>query len=338
MRLVRWIGLGLAALVVIAATVAGGSVFLALDWGQTHTKATSDLPFYEPGMADGLYQIRANDMVFRARIFGSSNSGPGIIMLHGHPETSIMWKPLATAAAERGYRVIAFDQRGYSPGARPKGVEPYLADNQVSDVFAIADAAGFDRFHLVGHDWGSVVAWATAILHPERLISLTTMAIPHPQTLVADVVEDPPAYIMIFSVPWFAETTLLFNDMAGYRAFYTSQSEQEINEYLGVFSEPGASTAALNWYRGIQESIQVIDSVDPNISLPTLFIYGDEEDWVTPAYLEHQRTLMGDDYAEVELEADHWLIQDQRDAVVSAVLSHVDRTTPSEDAPAESDL
>ncbi|MEO1656268.1 MAG: alpha/beta hydrolase [Pseudomonadota bacterium] len=338
MRWVTWSVRGLGALILLAAVIAGGSVFLALDWNRTHTKATEALPFYEEGMGDGLYQVRANNLVFRARVFGSSNDGPGVVMLHGHPETSIMWEPLASEAAARGYRVIAFDQRGYSPGARPQGVDPYLADHQVSDVLAVADVMGFDQFHLVGHDWGSVIAWATAILHEERLTSLTTMAIPHPQTLVKDVVEETPAYILVFSVPWFAETTLLFNDLAGYRGFYSSQTDEQIEEYLGVFSEPGASTAALNWYRGIQESIQVIDSVDPNISLPTLFIYGDEEDWVTPDYLDHQRRLVGDDYAELELDAGHWLIQDQREAVVSAVIDHLERNTQQVETATEEDL
>ncbi|MEM9898268.1 MAG: alpha/beta hydrolase, partial [Pseudomonadota bacterium] len=299
----------------------------ALDWDRTHTNETAALPFYETGVDDGLYQIRANGLTFRARVFGASNDGPGVVLLHGHPETSIMWEPLARKAAEDGYRVVAFDQRGYSPGARPKGVEPYTRENQVADVLAIADAMGFGEFHLVGHDWGAVIAWATAILHPERLVSLTTMAIPHPETLRAMVVDDTPAYIKLFSLPWIPEATLLFNDLSSYKDFYTEQSEEEIEEYLGVFSEPGASTAALNWYRGIQDSISIITAGDPSIETPTLFVYGDKEFWVTPAYLEQQRTLMKGPYAEIELEAGHWLIQPQTDAVVSALMQHMTANT-----------
>lgn len=325
MRTLKRLAIGFGILLSLGIAIVTASVFLALDWDRTHSRVTAELPFYEAGMQDGIYQIQANDLVFRARIYGSSNDGPGVIMLHGHPETSIMWEPLAIVAAEQGYRVIAFDQRGYSPGARPEGVAAYEADNQVSDVVAVADRMGFKQFHLIGHDWGAVIAWSTAILEPERLSSLTAMSIPHPQSLKAMVVDDPPAYIKLFSLPWLAEATLLFNGMAGYHDTYSEQSDEEIDEYISVFSEPGASTAALNWYRAIQDSLLLIDSSDPKICLPTVFIYGDREFWVTPGYLQHQRTLMGAHYQELELEAGHWLIQRHPEAVISEVLGQLDR-------------
>jgi pimeloyl-ACP methyl ester carboxylesterase len=319
-----FIGVGLLlSLAIVLVTV---SVLWTLDWDRKHSSETANLPFYEAGMQDGLYQVEANGQIFRARIYGTVNDGPGVIMLHGHPETSIMWQSLAKAAAQKGYKVIAFDQRGYSPGARPEGVAAYRADNQVSDVLAIAHVMGFEKFHLVGHDWGAVIAWSVAILNPERLSSLTTMSIPHPQSLKSMVVDDPPAYINLFSLPWVPEATLLFNGMAGYRNTYSEQSDDEIAEYIAVFSEPGASTAALNWYRGIQDSLALIDSRDPNICIPTLFIYGDQEFWVTPEYLKKQRVLIGGEYKELELKAGHWLIQKHPEAVVSNVLDHLKST------------
>lgn len=326
MRMVKRLLISVGILLSLTIVVVTISVLSALDWDRTHSSETANLPFYEAGMQDGLYQVEANGLIFRARIYGTANDGPGIIMLHGHPETSIMWEPLAKAAAKQGYKVIAFDQRGYSPGARPKGVAAYRADNQVSDVLAIADVMGFEKFHLVGHDWGAVIAWSVAILHPERLGSLTTMSIPHPQSLKAMVVDDPPAYINLFSLPWVPEATLLFNGMAGYRNTYSEQSDEEIAEYMAVFSEPGASTAALNWYRGIQDSLALIDSRDPNICIPTLFIYGDQEFWVTPEYLKNQQALIGGEFKELELKAGHWLIQKHPEAVVSNVLDHLGRT------------
>lgn len=322
MRLLKWMFAGAGLLLLIAAFGVSGSVMSALDWDYEHTRETARLPYYEAGAADGLYQLRANGLVFRARIYGAGNDGPGVILLHGHPETSIMWEPLARAAAKRGCRVVAFDQRGYSPGARPKGVKPYRADNQIADVIALADAMRFERFHLVGHDWGAVIAWATAIFHPERLESLTAMSIPHPDTLKAMVVDQTPLYIRIFSLPWLPEATLLVNGLAGYKNTYSEQSEEEIGEYLRVFSEPGASTAALNWYRGIEVSVSLIDSEDASISVRTLFIFGDQEFWVTPERLSHQRTLVGGEYHELELEAGHWLMQRHPQTVVDAVLQH----------------
>ncbi|MEL6371625.1 MAG: alpha/beta hydrolase [Pseudomonadota bacterium] len=327
---------GLFGIVFLAATFAAGNVLLSMDWERTHRAETAELPVFRSAGPDGLYQVKANGFVFRARIFGAGNAGPGIVMLHGHPETSIMWEPVAKAAAEEGYRVIAFDQRGYSPGARPKGVGAYKADNQIADVMAIADAMGFEEFHLVGHDWGAVIAWATAILAPERLISLSTMSIPHPQTLKAMVVDDPPSYIRLFSLPWVPEAMLLFNELAGYKKWYTEQSDAQIEEYIKVFSEPGAATATLNWYRSIQDSVSLVAESDATISLPTLFIYGDQEMWVTPAYLTEQATYMAGPYQTLELKAGHWLVQKHPDVVTSAVLDHVrDSRNAAPDASAD---
>lgn len=319
---------GVAALFVLAVAGVTFSVLSALDWDYNHTDETAVSPVYETGDPDGLYQLRANGLVFRSRIYGGGNDGPGVILLHGHPETSIMWEPLAQAAARAGYRVIAFDQRGYSPGARPKSVASYRADNQIADVMAIADAMGFERFHLVGHDWGAVIAWASAIFHPARIESLTTLSIPHPATLTSTLVDETPGYIRLFSLLWLPEATLLFNDLAGYKSTYSAQSDEEIAEYLSVFSEPGASTAALNWYRGIQDSIALIAVEKSRINARTLFIYGDQEFWVTPQFLAHQRTLVDGSYGELELGAGHWLVQSHTATVVDAVLKHLGGGAP----------
>ena len=105
-------------------------------------------------------EVRANGMVFTCRRAGPATGEP-VILLHGFPETSHMWSGLLPALAAAGYRCIAPDQRGYSEGARPEGVEHYATTALVADVLAIADAEGFDRFHLIGHDWGAVVGWRT---------------------------------------------------------------------------------------------------------------------------------------------------------------------------------
>jgi pimeloyl-ACP methyl ester carboxylesterase len=315
----------------VAIAIVAISVWSSLDWDRTHTRANDNLPFFQAGMPDGLYRLRANGLIFRARIYGAANDGPGIVMLHGHPETSMMWGGPASAAARRGFRVVAFDQRGYSPGARPLGVAAYRADNQVADVVAIANALGFDSFHLVGHDWGAVIAWTTTIFHPERVSSLTAMSIPHPQTLRQMVVEKTPAYVRLFEVPWLAETTLLFNDLSGYRDVYSEQSEAEIAEYLGVLSEPGASTATLNWYRTIQDSLMLLDSRDPKICSPTLFVYGDKEFWVSPDYLEKQQELVRGRYTELELDAGHWLVQRHPDEVTAAAIEHITQSLTDPD-------
>ena len=166
-RMLRRIGIALLALVGLGVAVLVGGSLLSLDWGRAHSARTQQLPLLGDSTGQGLVRIAANGLEFRARVAGLGSGGPGLVLLHGYPVTSAMWEPLLAPAAAAGYRVIAFDQRGYSPGARPEGVEAYRIDRMVEDVVAVADAAGFEDFHLVGHDWGCVVGWIVAVRHPE---------------------------------------------------------------------------------------------------------------------------------------------------------------------------
>src|SRR5882762_210890 len=112
--------------------------------------------------------------------------GPLVLLLHGFPESRHSWRAALPALAAAGYRAVAPDQRGYSPGARPdpSDLSNYAFDRLVADVIEIAAAAGYDgtRFHLVGHDWGGQVSWGVAGKHPERLASLTILSRPHPSS------------------------------------------------------------------------------------------------------------------------------------------------------------
>jgi len=259
-------------LLCVAAAIPVVGSLLSLDWDREHTARTAALPLSSSASADGLVRIQANGMTFRARVAGLSGSGPGLILLHGFPETSAMWVPLIETAVAAGYRVVAFDQRGYSPGARPEGIESCLVPELIGDVLAVADAVGFDRFHLVGHDWGCVVGWGVAIQNPERLHSWTGLSIPHPGTLLADLRRDPPTYIKVFTAPWVPEILLSFNGMTRLRDGYEGMTAEQREEYLAVFSEPGALTATLSWYRAITAGFDRGDEISGPVSVSTLFI------------------------------------------------------------------
>ena len=117
----------------------GASTLLSFDWKRSHSATTAELPELNSG-STGLVRIAANGFEFRARVAGLDNTGPGLMLLHGFPETSAMYTPLIEAAATAGYRVVAFDQRGYSPGARPTGVDNYEVRLLVEDAWAVANA------------------------------------------------------------------------------------------------------------------------------------------------------------------------------------------------------
>ena len=122
-----------------------------------------------------LFEIPLGAFTFRARRAGPSDGRP-VILLHGVPQTSLCWEAQLTALGDAGHHAVAFDQRGYSPGARSDDITEFTMDKLVGDVLGIADVLGFDRFDVVGHDMGAGVAWTLAGLHADRVNTLTAIS------------------------------------------------------------------------------------------------------------------------------------------------------------------
>ena len=150
--------------------------------------------------------------------FDALASGPDdgrpVLLLHGFPECAYQWKHQLAALGAAGFRGVAFDQRGYSPGIRPAEVDAYAPDELVGDVLRVAAALGWPRFDLVGHDWGSAVAWMVAAAHPDRLRSLTAVSTPHGAAFSAALRGDTDQqkrseYFRLFRTPGDAERELL---------------------------------------------------------------------------------------------------------------------------------
>ncbi|MEU2715652.1 alpha/beta fold hydrolase [Streptomyces sp. NPDC007205] len=116
--------------------------------------------------------------------------GRPVLLLHGFPQTGLVWQRQIVAPAAHGYRVVAPNQRGYSPGARPQRPEDYRIGLLVDDVVAITEKLGWAAFDLVGHDWAGAVAWWTAHAHLGRLRTLTVVSTPHPGALATTLRTD----------------------------------------------------------------------------------------------------------------------------------------------------
>ena len=147
-------------------------------------------------MADSTGIKTRSGLTFTADVAGPAD-GPLVLLLHGFPESRHSWRAALPALAAAGYRAVAPDQRGYSPGARPDPADlsNYAFDKLVNDAIEIAAAAGYEgkRFHLVGHDWGGQVSWGVADAHPERLASLTILSRPHPKSFRRALCRNPTA-------------------------------------------------------------------------------------------------------------------------------------------------
>ncbi len=304
----------------------------SLDYGRTYSREAAQLPSFAADLATAaqpaLFRVAANGFDFRTRAAGFPGSRGNVILLHGFPESSIMYQSTLQALAEAGYAAIAFDQRGYSPGARPESLESYRIDNLIADVRAVADAVGFDEFHLVGHDWGAVVGWTLVMSDATPVRSWSALSIPHIAAYTEAMANDPDqqqrsGYVAFFQTPWVPEVVFGFNRFNMLKSsVYGEHGEAATSEYLRLFSEPGALTAALNWYRAT-ELTNAGSQFDPQIDIPVLFVWGGSDPVVGQAALEAQRALFSGPFREVELDTGHWLMETRGAATDAAILSHL---------------
>lgn len=306
----------------------------SLDWERKHRSHVQALPFLQPNSGDGEYQLRSGDMIFRARVAGLRNDGPNVILLHGFPESSIIWEDLIPVAAANGFRVLAFDQRGYSPDARPDGVENYGIPLLIDDLLGVADTIGFDRFHLAGHDWGAVVGWFTSMAHEDRLLSWTALSIPHAGAFFKGAVMDPvqsqrSGYVEFLRRPLLPEFLMTIRHNKALKDMFSRVPARNREEYIRIQSEPGALTAALNWYRALDldDMVTNTNNLKP-VSVPTLFIWGTNDMVISEGVVENARDLMPEEYTEVALEAGHALMQHASDEVIPLLIQHWRQYTP----------
>ncbi|MFC4561806.1 alpha/beta fold hydrolase [Nocardiopsis mangrovi] len=270
--------------------------------------------------------LRLGDLTFDALSAGPQD-GPPVLFLHGFPEFATCWRAHMAAVARAGFRAIAVDQRGYSPGARPRGVDAYAVPELVGDVFGFADALGLERFHLVGHDWGGVVAWPAAALHPERVATLSVLSTPHPAALAQAIGESPEqrerlSYIGLFRIEGTAEQALLADGAAQLAAVYEGKvSTDLVADNVRRLSEPGALTAALNWYRALDPGGQ---AGVPAVAVPTLYVWGDGDPAFGSAAAERTAEWVSGPYTHVPLGgASHWLPEEQPERVIAPLLAHL---------------
>lgn len=277
-----------------------------------------------------IIQVEANGMLFRGREGNlKSSSSEAVVLLHGFPETSAMWETIMTVLCQQGYRCFAPDQRGYSPGARPAALAEYSYESLVSDVGALADVVGFERFHLIGHDWGSVVGWAALRVFPDRVQSWTAMSVPHVDAFRTAIAKDADQqkrsrYMAFFMQAEEPERWFLAEDCAALRALWDPMPEEQVAEYMSVLAKPGALTAALNWYRANPALLEMdeVSKFGP-VWHPTLLIWGNADIAVGRKAVENSLAYMRGPFSLVELEAGHWLVQEQPERVRDEILQHL---------------
>lgn len=269
----------------------------------------------DPG-TEAAVRVSARGLTFDVRRGGPEDGEP-ILLLHGFPQHSAEWDLVVPHLHAAGMRTYALDQRGYSPGARPSGAEAYTMTELVADAVAVLDGLGLESAHVAGHDWGAAVAWALAGAHPERVRSLTAVSVPHPRAFAWALRNDPDqrrrsAYFLLFRTRFVAEAVLLG---FGARVLRGMLPAKRADLYVSRMREPGALTAALNWYRA-PTSLRT-----PDIRVPTTLVWSDSDPALGRTGAGRTRRHVEADYWFTELTGvDHWVPERAPEALARAIL------------------
>src|SRR5436190_21990701 len=265
-------------------------------------------------------------LTFTADVAGPIG-GALVLLLHGFPESRYSWREALPVLAAAGYRAVAPDQRGYSPGARPDPAElaNYAFDKLVADAIEIAAAAGHDgrRFHLVGHDWGGQVSRGVAAKHPERLASLTVPSRPHPQSFRRALLKEDgdqkhrSRHHRAFLEPETGKMLLADNARRLRDGLFGQGVPQAaLEEHLSVLGNPAAIESALAWYRANKGLAGDFGS----IKVPTLYIWGDNDATVGPDAAHGTGEFIGAAYAMEVLPGVGHFVMDQAAAKATALM------------------
>jgi len=248
--------------------------------------------------------------------------GETIVLLHGFPERASCWRRVTPLLHAQGFRTLAPDQRGYSPGARPRGRAAYRLAELTADVVALVDAVG-GPVHLVGHDWGAAVGWSVAARHPELVRTWTAFSVPHTAAYLRSLL-GPQAlrstYMAWFNLPALPESrpgvALLER---GLRAM--GWGDAEIERFRTEIVAYGALPGGLGWYRALPLAAR-----EPvgRVSVPTTMVWSDGDAAVSRRGADLTPPLCTGPYEYVELAGvSHWIPTEAPEAAAEAILERV---------------
>jgi epoxide hydrolase 4 len=259
----------------------------------------------------------------------SQGSGEAMIMLHGFPDFHWGWRNQVRSLQAAGIRWFAPDMRGYGESGTPAGIRHYRLERLVSDVLEIAAGQGIERFHLVGHDWGGIVALATAAWHPQRVLRLTILNAPH-LDIVATTIRRHPSqvlrslYVGLFQVPRLPEAVLragefsLLKWMVKKTALPSSFKRDDLDVYVRQWAEPGRLTAMLSYYRAL---LRYSHPPLGRIATPTQILWG-RRDPALGYFLAEASLVMCQQAELISFDrASHWLQLDEPDAVSERLIN-----------------
>lgn len=251
---------------------------------------------------------------------------PVVLLIHGFPDTAEMWTAQISGLHASGYRVIAPDTVGCGHSDMAPTRHDYLARRICVDLTVILDQVGADRVgadsvHVVGHDWGAVIAWFLAGYHPERVRTLTVMSVGHPTAYARAEVSQRIAgwYVFLFCIPGLSERVLTGRtdvDLAKHFGGYP-----DLDGMLARFSEPGRAEAAMRIYRA--NVAPVLFRRHPAVSAPTLGLWSVDDPILVESQMVASRRYVTGSWRYERLAGSHWIPQEQPEVVTALLLEHL---------------
>jgi len=250
-----------------------------------------------------------------------AGDGPLIVLLHGFPEFWYGWRLQIEPLAAAGFRVVAPDMRGYNLSSRPKGVKAYDSGQLTADILGLIHERGAQSALLVGHDWGGTVAWDLAMSHPEVVDRLAILNAAHPRKLSQGLHHPGQLrkswYFFFFDLPELPESVVHANRWHFFRHFLAdarpAYTPEEIDRYVEAWSQPGAATGMINYYRSsVRQSPKKAEAALRPISAPTLVIWGQRDQYLGPELAEPEHDDVPNlDRVERLPDASHWVHHDE---------------------------
>jgi epoxide hydrolase 4 len=268
-----------------------------------------------------------------------AGDGPLIVLLHGFPEFWFGWRLQIAPLAAAGFRVVAPDTRGYNLSSKPAGVAAYAADRLADDIRGLIRELGAESALLVGHDWGGTIAWTTAMNHPEVVDRLAILDAAHPRTLQKGLPHPGQLrrswYFFYFALPGLPEQHVRAGRFRFFRHFLRDArppyTPEEMDRYVEAWSQPGALTAMINYYRcSVRTPPKKAKASIRPISAPTLVIWGERDRYLGPKLAEPDHDDVPNLRVERLPDASHWVHHDEAERVTRLLIDFFATARPVE--------
>ncbi len=267
-----------------------------------------------PELAHGYAQVGGVRLHY---VEAGPSDGPLVLLLHGFPEFWYAWRSQLPALAGAGLHVVAPDLRGYNLSDKPRGRRAYRTDALADDIAGLIAHFGAGSAGVVGHDWGGGVAYATAMRHPEAVRRLAILNMAHPARMLAALRTARQLrkswYVFLYLLPVLPERLLAREDFsfakrslrAGARGAF---SDEDLDRYVEAWSQPGALTAMVNYYRAsvLRRPSRALAEMTP-IAAPTLVIWGERDRYIGSELAEPDPRWVRDVRVERIPDASHWV-------------------------------